>query len=159
MKGDIWTGLLILLCLLGAAAPPATAGDAVPTLPADPDTPWLWVVPQLARAPGDEWVLSGFFGGLGGLELELALVDREGRFTALTSWKLVAGVPADYRLPGLEDPQDRDSYSLVVSGLEAGPSWLALSLWRSSSTRGLEEIDGAWIRSDPNWLPGVRTGP
>jgi hypothetical protein len=151
--------IAVLLTFLVAVPASARADGTVPQLAVDPDTPWLWVVPRLVLDSSVERVLSGFFAGLGELELELALVDREGKVVSSSLWKLVAGVPADYRLAGLADAPLGEPLSLVVSGLEAGPSWLALSLWYHPSAGRPEEIDGAWIHSDPSWLPGVRTGP
>ncbi len=159
MTRKLWAGLLTVLCLLGGLSSSAQAGDPLPTIPADAQTPWVWVVPRVELGGSFDWQLSAYFAGLGSLDLDCVLLDREGRIVASGGWELVAGLPTDYRLAGLGEVPRGEPLSLLVSGLELGPSWLALSLWRSSPTTPSEEIQGDWIRSDPSWLSGVRTEP
>lgn len=150
---------LVALGLLCGLPQTGWAGDPIPTRPVEPGTPWVWVVTRLEPQMGLEWELSAYFAALGSLELDFALVDRRGETVAAGSWELVAGVPTDYRLPGFAEEHRGEPLSLLISGLELGPDWLSLSLWRRSPDRGLEEIQGDWIRSDPSWLSGVRSGP
>jgi hypothetical protein len=117
---------------------------------------WFWVVPRVTVQAQEEWVLSGFYAGLGSCKLDLALLDREGHATAHARWELVAGQPADYRLDQIGALKAGAPLTLVISGLQARPPLVAFSLATRPAAGCERELRGSWLQGDIEWIPGLK---
>lgn len=149
---------LLLLLTLFSLVSLARAQDelAAPMEQTLGQSSWFWVVPRITLQPQGEWVLSGFYAGLGSCKLDLALLDREGQAAAHARWELVAGQPADYRLDQIGSLKAGAPLTLVISGLEAQPPRVAFSL-ATRATGGCErELRGIWLQGDIEWIPGLK---
>lgn len=152
------SALVLLLLTLLTPVSPCRAQDDL-TAPGNEtlgQSSWFWVVPRITTQAQGEWVLSGFYAGLGSCELDLALLDRKGRAAAHARWKLVAGQPADYRLDEIGAPRAGTALTLVISGLQAQPSSVAFSLTTQPAGGSERELRGSWLQGDIDWIPGLK---
>jgi len=148
---------LLLLTLLTPVSPCHAQDDlSSPTNESPGQSSWFWVVPRMTAQARGEWVLSGFYAGLGSCELDLALLDRKGRAAVHARWELVAGQPADYRLGEIGALRAGTPLTLVISGLQAKPSSVAFSLTTQPMGDSERELRGSWLRGDIEWIPGLK---